>query len=129
MPVQQLVVNDEGAAAIEGEALTLIERIHVLEVVDQTSYDQATAFLLDDVKPFRKRWAEYWETVKRPLRDAMNAVQKKFRDGDDPLENAERMLKLEILRFDTEQERLRQELQRKAQEEADRAAEEERLRA
>src|SRR5258708_8061744 len=113
---------------IKQEALTIVEQSKIVNITDQDSYDVACNLLLQQIKPFRKRWAEYWEEVKKPAYAAYKAIQEKFNEGDRPLETAERQVKAEIARWDATQELLRQSLQRKAEEEARRAEEEERLR-
>jgi hypothetical protein len=113
---------------IKQEALTVVEQAKIVKITDQPSYDNACSLLLDQIKPFRKRWNEYWESVKAPAWAAYKAIQEKFNEGDRPLEAAERQVKIEIARWDAEQERIRQEAQRRAEEEVRRAEEEERLR-
>ncbi len=113
---------------IKQEALTVVEQAKIVKITDQESYDVACTLLLEQIKPFRKRWLEYWSAVKNPAWAAYQAIQKKFTEGDKPLEEAERQVKLEISRWDAEQEKIRQELQRKAEQEARQAEEEERLR-
>jgi hypothetical protein len=111
------------------QALTIVERAQLVRIIDQPTYDLATTLLLTEIKPLRTRWKEYWDEVKRPLRKAVDAVQSKFNAGDGPLGDAERQVKAELVRWDDEQERKKQELQRAAQEKADQDAEEERNRA
>ena len=101
--------------------LTVVQQAAVVKIVDQASYDSATDLLLKKIIPFRKRWSEYWNPLKKAAHDAHKAVMAKFNEGDEPAERAERLVKTEIARWDAEQERIRQELQRKAQEEAERA--------
>lgn len=113
---------------IKQEALTVVEQAKIVKITDQESYDHACSLLLEQIKPFRKRWLEYWAAVKNPAWAAYQAIQKKFSEGDKPLEEAERQVKNEIARWDAEQEKIRQELQRQAEEEARKAEEEERLR-
>ena len=112
---------------IKQEALTVIERAQIVKIVDQDSYDSACSLLLEQVKPFRKKWKEYWDAVKRPLKEAVDAVQQKFNEADKPLETAELNIKSAIRQWDEEQERIRQELQRQAELEARKREEEERL--
>lgn len=118
-------VNEE---ELQTEALTVVEQAKTIVIRDQGTYDQACSLLLDQIKPFRKKWLAYWAEVKGPAWAAYQAIQKKFSDGDAPLEAAERQVKSEINRWNEEQEKIRQELQRKAEEDARRAEEEERLR-
>jgi hypothetical protein len=112
---------------IKQEALTIVEQAKIIKITDQTSYDAACSLLLEQIKPFRKRWSDYWQTVKIPAYQAYRAILDKFNEGDGPLELAERQVKSEISKWDSEQERVRQELQRKAEEEARAREEEERL--
>lgn len=113
---------------IKEQALTVVEQAKVVKITDQESYDHACSLLLEQIKPFRKRWREYWDTVRIPAYAAYQAILNKFNDGDKPLEAAENQVKDEIRRWGKEQEQIRQELQRKAEEDARRAEEEERLR-
>lgn len=114
---------------LKQEALTVVERAKIVKISDQPSYDSATSLLLNEIIPFRKRWKDYWETLRVPAYKAYQGILDKFKEGDAPAEAAERQVKAEIRRWDEEQGRIRQELQRKAQAEAERQAEEERLRA
>ena len=113
---------------IKEQALTVVERAKIVKITDQETYDNACTLLLEQIKPFRKRWLEYWAAVKNPAWAAYQAIQKKFTEGDRPLEDAERQVKAEINRWDQEQEKIRQEKQREAEEAARQAEEEERLR-
>src|SRR6266852_6300250 len=113
---------------IKQEALTLVEQAKRVKITDQESYDVAAGLLLNQIKPFRRKWKEYWDGVREPAYRAYQAILDKFNEGDKPLESAERQVKNEIAKWDAEQERIRQELQRKAEEEARQAEEEERLR-
>lgn len=114
---------------IKQEALTVIERAKIVRIFDQDSYDAAADLLLKQIKPFRKRWQEYWETVKSPAYAAYKAVLDKFNEGDKPLEAAERQVKLAIQAWDAEQGRIRAERQREAEEVLRKQQEEENLRA
>jgi hypothetical protein len=113
---------------IKQEALTVVEQAKAIVIRDQTSYDHACSLLLDQIKPFRKRWLAYWSELKNPAWAAYQAIQKKFAEGDKPLEEAERQVKNEIARWDAEQKRIQEERQREAEEVARQAEEEERLR-
>src|SRR5208337_4151275 len=126
MPITIEQVQEEN---LKQEALTVTQKAALVKITDQPSYDSATALLLEQIIPFRKRWAEYWEPLKKSAWDAHKAIMAKFNDGDAPAEKAERQVKGAIRVWDDEQERIRQELQRKAQEEAERKEQEERLAA
>jgi hypothetical protein len=113
---------------IKQEALTIVDQAKVVKITDQATYDVACKLLLEQIKPFRKKWRDYWNEVREPAYQAYQAILNKFNDGDKPLEAAEKQVKTEIARFDAEQERIRQELQREAEEKARQEEEEERLR-
>jgi ATPase subunit of ABC transporter with duplicated ATPase domains len=112
-------MSSETESALRQE-LTVVQQAAVVKISDQVSYEAATKLLLERILPFRKRWEAYFEELRKPAFDAYQAVLKKFKEGDEPAEKAERYLKTEISRWDSEQERIRQELQRKAQAEAER---------
>lgn len=101
------------------EELTIVQA-SIVKIVDQQSYNAATELLLKRILPFRKRWKEYFEELRKPAYETYQAVLRKFKEGDEPAERAERAVKSEIGRWDAEQERIKQEAQRKAQEEAER---------
>ena len=119
----------EKESELKQEALTVVQRATLVKITDQTSYDSAAVLLTECIKPMRARWKEYWETLREPAYRAYQGIMTKFNDGDKPLEQAERVVKQAISAWDIEQERIRQELQRKAQEEAEDAEAEARLRA
>jgi exonuclease VII large subunit len=112
--------NTPDEEKIKQQAITVIEQANAITITNQDSYNAACDLLTTRIKPMRKEWASYWEDIKKPMREAMNKVQAKFKDADDKLEAAEKKIKAEIVRFDNEQARIQEELQRKAQEEAQR---------
>lgn len=123
--MQDTLTNEE---TIKQEALTIVKQATLVKITDQPSYDFACALLTEQIKPFRKRWQDYWEDVKKPAYAAYKAIQAKFNEGDEPLAKAERQVKAEIIVWEAEQDRIRMELQRKAEEDARKAEEEERSR-
>jgi len=114
---------------IKQEALTVVQKAQIVKIVDQESYEGAVALLLDQIKPFRKRWAEYWSQPKEAAYRAYKSILAKFQEGDEPLEKAENQVKAAISAWTQEQERRRQQLQREAEEAARKAQEEELARA
>ena len=90
-------------------------------VKDQQSYDLAVS-TLTEIKQFRKKWNDYWTPLKDNAYKSWKGLCDKFNEGDKPAEKAENEIKRELLRWDQEQERIRQEAQRRAQEEAERIA-------
>lgn len=121
------VVTQE--AELKQQALTVTERAKLVKISDQDTYDAATSMLLQEIIPFRKRWKDYWETLRVPAYAAYQGILSKFNEGDRPAEAAERQVKAEIRRWDEEQQKILEERQRQAQAEAERQAEEERLHA
>jgi hypothetical protein len=109
---------------LKSEALTVVEQAVAVRIFDQPTYEAACSLLLDQIKPFRKRWADYWEAPKTAAYQAYKVILAKFQQGDAPLALAEAQVKAAIAIWDIEQERKRQELQREA-ERAERKAEEE----
>lgn len=122
-----LVESEE--VELKHEALTIVEQAKLCQIVDQPSYDSAAKLLLDAIIPFRKRWENYWKPLKEAAWSAHKGIMDKFNEGDKPAEAAERTVKAEIRRWDDQQARIQQELQRKAQEEAEAREREERLKA
>src|SRR5580698_496248 len=93
---------------IKSEALSLVQRVSLVRIVDQESYNIATDLLLNEIKPFRKKWEEYWSGIKGPAYQAYQAILAKFNEGDKPLAAMELAVKNEIRRFDDEQQRIQQ---------------------
>ena len=114
---------------LKQEALTVTQKAALVKITDQPSYDIASALLLEQIIPFRKRWTEYWEPLREAAYGSYKAILGKINEGLDPLERAEKQVKSAIATWDTEQRRIESERQRKAQEEAERVAREEKLAA
>jgi hypothetical protein len=100
------------------EDLHRLAGVGIVKIVDQGTYDRTARLLLTVIQPFRKRWAEYWKDPIKTAHAAHKAVLAKFNEGDERAESLEKACKAEIRRWDDEQERIRQELQAKAQREA-----------
>lgn len=117
------------------QSLTVVERAKAIVITNQETYNAACSFLLDVVKPFRRNWKAYWygsDAAPGPIKlaySSYNSLLDKFNERDDPAEVAEKTVKQATLVWEAAQEKLTQERQRVAQEEADRNAEEERLHA
>ncbi len=111
---------------LESKALALVGYAKSLQITDQPSYDQVTSALLD-VKGSREAIAAHHDpTIADTNRAHKTALAAKER-FDRPLREVEVILKHGIRAWDNEQERLRLETQRKADEEAQRQHEETRL--
>jgi hypothetical protein len=114
---------------LKQQALTVVEKAQAIVIKDRQSYDQASQLLLEQIIPFRKKWAEYWEPLKKAAFAAHRAIVAKYDEGDAPAAKAEAIVKGAIRGWDLEQQRIQDELQRKAQEAAEAAEREERLNA
>jgi hypothetical protein len=123
------VIEQKQEQELKQEALTIVQRATLVKISDQQSYNAACDLLQKEIVPFRKKWADYWKPLTGAAWTAYKKIQDKFKEMDEPAEQAERVVKAEIRRWDDEQIRIEQEKQRKAQEEAEKAATEERLRA
>jgi hypothetical protein len=112
---------------LKQEALTVTEQAAAIVIVDQATYDRAAALVLKQIIPWRRKWAEYWDPLKKTSWDAHKAIVTKFNEGDEPAAAAEAALKLKLRAWDDEQETIRQQQQREAQEAAERKEQEDRL--
>jgi gas vesicle protein len=123
-----LATETVGQEELETQSLTISKQAGALIIRDQGSYNQAIE-MLKAVKSMRKKWCDYFEPLREKAYSAYKEVLDKLKEGDRPLEVAERSLKHSLLTWDEaqrrEQERLQAEAQRKAEadEEARRAQE------
>lgn len=108
---------------LQSEALTVQQKLGLVKIVDQPSYDYAASLLMD-IKGFRKRWSAYWEPLREGAYDSYKAILNKIKERDDPMAAAEGAVKRSLLQWDDQQRRLQEQRQREAQEkaEADEAA-------
>jgi len=121
MPTTQDLTT-EVEQELKTQALTVADRARVIKIVDESTYKYACSLLVDEIKPMRKRWSDFWEGMREPAYRAYQAIMDKKNLGDKPLEVAEQQIKNEIARWETEQARVREAAQRKAQAEAEEAA-------
>jgi len=70
---------------------------------------------LVDIKTLRKKWSDYWIPKKESANKTWKLLCDAFNEGDKPLETAEKAEKAALLKWDLEQQRIQQELQRKAE--------------
>jgi|HubBroStandDraft_5_1064220.scaffolds.fasta_scaffold97040_2 hypothetical protein len=101
------------------QELTIVQQATGIKITDRDSYGEACTLLVTKIMPFRKRWKEYWAPLTKAAHEAHKAVLAKFNDGDEPAAKAEAIVKSEIGRWEREQEAIRLEAQRKAQQEAE----------
>ena len=114
------------APELESKALALVDYARSLQITNQPSYDQVTNALLD-VKGARKAIAAHHDPTIADTNKAHKTALAAKERFDRPLKEVEVILKLGIRTWDNEQERLRLEAQRRADEEAQRQNEEARL--
>jgi len=130
MVVTQIVVDDSAInneKELQTQALTVVEQAKSIVISNQETYDRAAHLLLDVIKPMRKKWADYWGPLKETAYRSYKGILDKFNEGDKPLELAEGQVKTAIQKWDYAQEQIRQEQQRKAQEEVERLERDRRL--
>jgi len=106
---------NETEIALRQDLTTITAGMGGIEITSQETYDRVALFLVKTVQPFRKRWADYWAEPKRLAWEAHKAIVAKFNEGDEKAEQLEKAIKLEIRKWDDEQERIRQERQRAEQ--------------
>lgn len=105
-------------AELEREILPIVKRVDALAIIKTNEqYIEASEFL-KVIGKAKKRIAEYW----KPMIEKAHALHKelcqKRKVFDDQVDLAERACKNAITAYDTVQERIRQEAERKAQERA-----------
>jgi hypothetical protein len=110
-------------------AMTVVERATVMKINNQETCDAASLLLLEEIMPLRKRWLAYWEPLREAAFGSYKAILGKIKQGDEPLAEAERLVKLELANWHTKQEGIRKERQREAQEKAEAEEREARLNA
>lgn len=119
-------VIDAPGAAERAEALTWPERARAAVVMDDTSY-RVVADMLLGIKALRKKIAETFDPHIARAFQAHRALTRDKAETEAPLAEAERVIKDTLAAYDTEQERLRVEAQRLADEAARQRDEDERL--
>src|SRR6185369_14054567 len=99
-------VNQE--QELQTQALTIAQKVGLVKIKDQPSYDAAAALLME-VKGFRKAWIAYWEPVRERAYDSYKGIMNKIKERDDPMAAAEGAIKRSLLQWDAEQRRLQEE--------------------
>lgn len=119
-------VLDIPGQAEKAEARTWPERARAAVIRSAESYTSASELLLG-IKSLRKRIAETFDPHIKRAFDAHRALTREKADAEAPLTEAERIVKDAMVAWDQEQERIRIEAQRRADEEARQRDEDERL--
>jgi len=103
--------------AISSEALTYPAKAKEIKVYDQVSLDTANAFLRG-VKGLLSKIADTFDPIIKQAHEAHKQAIDKRKEHEEPLLQAERIIKKEMGRYLTEQADLRQEAEEKARREA-----------
>lgn len=103
--------------ALSSEALTYPAKAQEIKVRDQVSLDTANAFLRG-VKGLLGKIAETFDPIIKQAYEAHRAAIEQRKKHEEPLLQAERIIKVEIGRYLTEQARIRQEAEERARREA-----------
>lgn len=109
------------------EALTLPEQAKAIAVRDQATYNQAADFKRT-LAGWRKKIVEEFAPMKEAAHKAHKAITSKENEYLAPITQAEGMVAIEIRKFEDEQKRIQAAEQRRLEEEARLAAEEDRKR-
>jgi hypothetical protein len=115
-------VDESLDRSVATEALTWPDRARAAVVRDAASYEDAAQLLLG-IKDLRRKIAETFDPHCKRAYEAHRALTKEKADAEAPLTQAERIIKDSLRAYDAEQERLRREQQRIADEQARREAE------
>lgn len=99
------------------KALTWPDRARAIAIVDADSYRQASELLLA-IKALRKEADETFDPISADAHRAWKTSLEQKRKVETPLTEAERVIKDALVRFDDEQERLRQAEQRRLEADA-----------
>jgi hypothetical protein len=119
------MTNESLIETLSSEALTYPVKAKEIRVRDQVSLDTANAFLRG-IKGLRAKIAETFDPIiKRAHESHRQAIEQK-KKHEEPLVQAEVIIKAEVCRYLTEQVRIRREAEEKARLEAE-AREKERL--
>lgn len=102
--------------ALSSEALTYPAKAQEIKVRDQVSLDTANAFLRG-IKGLLGKIAETFDPIIKQAHEAHRAAIEQRKKHEEPLLQAERIIKTEMGRYLTEQARIRQEAEEKARRE------------
>jgi len=103
--------------AISSEALTYPAKAQEIKVRDQVSLDTANAFLRG-IKGLLGKIADTFDPIIKQAHEAHRLAIEQRKKHEEPLLQAERIIKAEMGRYLTEQARIRQEAEEKARREA-----------
>lgn len=113
---------------IEAKALSLPEMARALVIKDQAGFERGGQ-VLKDIKAMRSEINDTFDPIIKKAHEAHKEAVAKKKQIEAPLLEAEGIVKNGLAAYHEEQERIRLEAQRKAEEEAKKVAEEEQLAA
>lgn len=117
----------ESDVRVEDQALALVDEARSLVIADEPSYQNAALWLRERCKAVLAKVDAVFDPIIRKAHEAHKEAVAQKRIVAAPIEEAERVVKGAIGSYLREQERIRLELQRKADESARKLAEEEAL--
>ncbi len=117
------LAHDDDVVALEPERVSLVARAQSLVIKTADMYEEAAGWLRS-VKTALKRIEDARNRVKQPILEAGRAIDAQAKEAAAPWLEAEAKIKTQMLGFQREQDRIRQEEQRRLNE----AAEKERRR-
>jgi len=114
--------NEITGKELEGKSLSLLEAAQGIVVTDQKSYEGAAEFLTKIKAEIKKR-VDFFAPMKKKTHEAWKAVCGQENDSIDPLRDADKIVRNSVKVYLDEQDRIRREEQRKAEEKARQEAE------
>lgn len=96
---------------IQEESRTLLTWAKGLAIVTKDDADVAVEKIAQ-AKGLRKKWMDYWDTITRPMRTAMDAAYERRKAGTEVIDSAERIVKNRVAIWQAE-ERAKAEAERK----------------
>ncbi len=97
---------------------TFLENAERSSKITSSEKALATGEDLKEIKRLRKELEQKRTSITAPINKALKEINALFKPAKDWLSQAERLIKTKLLEYQTEQERIAQEAQRKADEEA-----------
>lgn len=117
----------ESETSVESQALEVSEQARTLKVVDQDSYLEAGE-MLRTLKGMKNKVIDFFAPMKKKSHEAWKQICAQENEAVKPLDDADKILRFETSKYLDEQERIRREAQRKAEEAARLFAEKEKQR-
>lgn len=119
-------IEPEDQTELETRALSVPEQARAIKIKDVESYKKAAELLLQ-IKDLRKEIDDAYDDIIKAAHDAHKKAITKKKKYEEPLAEAERIIKPSIAAYQAEQERKRREEEARLAEEARKKEEDERL--